>query len=221
MVRTRRRVVVEPVLRWRGSKRGGLCLGFQGPGSCLDLLWGLGRALAFSGPLLPVQRLEGRLFRPPACLGRPCFLNVLLSDIHGPVSSAVPSRASSQPGPRTRLWVQMVCQGTHLAKAQQLPKEVGCVQGWHPRRSKHPWAMQDLNPLLHFKKIHLSFLSVFLTALDLCCCVLAFSSCREQGLLFIAVHRLLTAAASLVAECGLYPHGFQELRLVGSRVWAQ
>ena len=64
MVRTRRRVVVEPVLRWRGSKRGGLCLGFQGPGSCLDLLWGLGRALAFSGPLLPVLTAPGAATEP-------------------------------------------------------------------------------------------------------------------------------------------------------------
>lgn len=160
MVRTRRRVVVEPILHWRGSQRGGLCLGLQGPGSCLDLLWGPGQALAFSGPLFPVQRLEGSLFRPPACLGRPCFLNVLLSDIHSPVSSAVPSRASSQPGPHTHLWVQMVCQGTHSAKAQQMPKEVGCVQGWHPRRSKHPWPMQDLK-LLHFKK-NTSFFSFFI-----------------------------------------------------------
>ena len=31
----------------------------------------------------------------------------------------------------------------------------------------------------------------------------AFSSCGEWGLLFIAVHGLLTAAASLVAEHGL------------------
>ena len=30
-----------------------------------------------------------------------------------------------------------------------------------------------------------------------------FSSCGERGLLFVAVHRLLTALASLVAEHGL------------------
>ena len=34
-------------------------------------------------------------------------------------------------------------------------------------------------------------------------CVRAFSSCGEQGLLFIAVRRLLIAVASLVAEQGL------------------
>ena len=37
----------------------------------------------------------------------------------------------------------------------------------------------------------------------LCCCTQAFSSCGEWGLLFIAVHGLLIAVASLVAEHGL------------------
>ena len=43
----------------------------------------------------------------------------------------------------------------------------------------------------------------FLVALDLHCCMQVFSSCGEQGLLFIAVHGLLIAVASLVAEHGL------------------
>ena len=34
-------------------------------------------------------------------------------------------------------------------------------------------------------------------------CVRAFSSCGEQGLLFLAVRELLIAVASLVAEHGL------------------
>ena len=50
-----------------------------------------------------------------------------------------------------------------------------------------------------FKKI----LFIFLAALGLCCCAWAFSSCGEPGLLFVAVHELLIAVASLVAE-----HGF-------------
>ena len=41
---------------------------------------------------------------------------------------------------------------------------------------------------------------LFLAMLDLRCCVRAFFSCREQGLLFVAVHGLLIAVASLVAE---------------------
>ena len=47
------------------------------------------------------------------------------------------------------------------------------------------------------------FIYLFLVALGLCCCARAFSSCGEQGLLFIAVRRLLTVVASLVAERGL------------------
>ena len=44
------------------------------------------------------------------------------------------------------------------------------------------------------------YLFLFLAALSLCCCPRAFSSCSEQGQLFIAVHRLLIVVASLVAE---------------------
>ena len=39
-----------------------------------------------------------------------------------------------------------------------------------------------------------------LAVLDLCCCMRAFSSCGEQGLLFVAVCVLLIAAASLAEE---------------------
>ena len=46
----------------------------------------------------------------------------------------------------------------------------------------------------------LIYLFLFLAALGLRCCVLAFSSCGEQGLLFVAVRRLLIAVASLVVE---------------------
>ena len=44
---------------------------------------------------------------------------------------------------------------------------------------------------------------LFLAALGLHCCARAFSSCGEQGLLFVAVHRLLIVVASLVAEHGV------------------
>ena len=47
------------------------------------------------------------------------------------------------------------------------------------------------------------FIYLFLAALGLHCCVRAFSSCREQGLLFVAVRGFLIAVASLVAEHGL------------------
>ena len=51
---------------------------------------------------------------------------------------------------------------------------------------------------LSFSKICL-----FMSALGLHCCFRAFSGCSEQGLLFIAVHRLFTVAASHVAEHSL------------------
>ena len=42
--------------------------------------------------------------------------------------------------------------------------------------------------------------NLFLAVLGLCCCMQAFSSCIERGLLFVVVHGLLTAVASLVVE---------------------
>ena len=57
---------------------------------------------------------------------------------------------------------------------------------------------------------------LFFAALGLCCCVWAFSSCSEWGLLFVAVCGLLIAVrgllivvASLVAEHGLQGQGLQ------------
>ena len=50
----------------------------------------------------------------------------------------------------------------------------------------------------------MAFIYLFLPALVLHCCTWAFSSCSEWGLLFIEVHRLLTAMASLVVEHRLY-----------------
>ena len=51
--------------------------------------------------------------------------------------------------------------------------------------------------------LFLNFIYLFLVLLGLCCCVWAFSSCGEWGLLFFAVCGLLIAVASLVAEHGL------------------
>ena len=51
-----------------------------------------------------------------------------------------------------------------------------------------------------FKKL-INLFIYFLAVLGLHC--FAFSSCGEQGLLFVAVCRLLSAVASLVAEHGL------------------
>ena len=50
---------------------------------------------------------------------------------------------------------------------------------------------------------NLFYLYLFLAALGLRCCVRALTSGGEQGLLFVAMHGLLTAMASLVAKHGL------------------
>ena len=47
------------------------------------------------------------------------------------------------------------------------------------------------------------FIYLSLSVLGLCCCVQAFSSCGERGLLFVVVCRLLIVVASLVAGHGL------------------
>ena len=78
-----------------------------------------------------------------------------------------------------------------------------------------------------FKLIYFIF-NLFLAPLGLHCCMWAFSSCGERGLLFIQVHGLLIAVASLVLEHGLQVHGLhscgtwaQQLWLVDSRAQAQ
>ena len=72
------------------------------------------------------------------------------------------------------------------------------------------WSPFDLAPMsfcyvpisfLTFKKI--LFIYLFLAAVGLRCCVWAFSSCSEWGLLFVAVRGLLIEVASLVVEQGL------------------
>ena len=47
------------------------------------------------------------------------------------------------------------------------------------------------------------FIYLFLAVSGLGCCTRAFSSCGEQGLLFVVVRGLLIAVASLVPEHGL------------------
>ena len=44
------------------------------------------------------------------------------------------------------------------------------------------------------------FIYLSLAAMVLCCCTQAFSSCGEQGLLFVAVHGLLIMVAFLAVE---------------------
>ena len=71
-----------------------------------------------------------------------------------------------------------------------------CFTFWtyYPRRaaSAHHFMYSSL-----FKKKLFYFIYLFLAALGLHCCARAFSSCGEQGLLFIVVCVLLIAVSSL------------------------
>ena len=60
-----------------------------------------------------------------------------------------------------------------------------------------------INATFSYFIIFFKFIYLFLAVLGLHCCTWVFSSCGEWGLLFVAVHRLLIAVASLVAEHGL------------------
>ena len=80
--------------------------------------------------------------------------------------------------------------------------------GIFPDQGSNPCPLHwqaDSQPLHHQGSPPFFFLNLFLflAALGLCCCARAFSSCSEQGLLFVAVRGLLIVVASLVAEHGL------------------
>ena len=64
--------------------------------------------------------------------------------------------------------------------------------------------------------IYIFFLINFLSALGLCCCARAFSSCSERGLLFLALRRLLIVVASLC--CGAEALGAQASVVVARRL---
>ena len=57
--------------------------------------------------------------------------------------------------------------------------------------------------LFLFIYIFIYLFILFLAVLGLCCCVRAFSSWGERGLLFVAVRGLLIVVASLIVEHGL------------------
>ena len=85
---------------------------------------------------------------------------------------------------------------------------VGQVQNPTPSPLPHCSSLSTLSSFVLFHLYILLFffflinllIYLFLALLGLRCCVQAFSSCSERGLLFVAVHGLLIAVASLVAE---------------------
>ena len=63
-------------------------------------------------------------------------------------------------------------------------------------------SLNDSESLWIYSFFFFNVFILFLVVLGLRCCMLAFSSCGEQGLLFVAVRGLI-AVASLVADHGL------------------
>lgn len=72
--------------------------------------------------------------------------------------------------------------------------------------------------VLHLRSLKKNYLFSFLAALSLCSFAQALSSCKQWGLLLIALCGLLIAAVSLVVEHGLWACRLQTLQPVGSRV---
>ena len=70
-------------------------------------------------------------------------------------------------------------------------------------RLKVPISSTEVGIIFFSINLFYLFIYLFLAALGFHCCARAFSSCGEQGLLFIAVSRLLIVVASLVVEYGL------------------
>ena len=80
------------------------------------------------------------------------------------------------------------------------------VFNWQEENTRGPKRAWGSYPCLYFLTFYFIFfklINLFLVALGLRCCVQPFSSCRERGLLFVAVCGLLIVVASLVAERGL------------------
>ena len=65
------------------------------------------------------------------------------------------------------------------------------------------YGLQISSPILYIAFCLNKFIYIFLAVLGLCCCTQAFSSCGEQGLLFVSVHGHLIAIASLVMSQAL------------------
>ena len=81
------------------------------------------------------------------------------------------------------------------------------------------WTIQKKWTNSFIKNLFILFY-LFLAALGHHCCVWAFSSCGEWGLLFVAVRRFLIVVASLVAEHRLQAHVLRQLWHAGSVVVA-
>ena len=115
------------------------------------------------------------------------------------------------------LWIyQFICQGivprlliyvrnVSLCWSRNIKKKKETFNKSHKEMREHWCAKLDVKSCKTICRFFFFFLInyLFLAALGLRCCAWAFSSCGEWGLLFVAVHGLLIAVASLVVGQGL------------------
>ena len=135
----------------------------------------------------------------------------------GPLPAGVKLQLSKGLGPQN--WPNSLNVWGRIHRSPQLEEIV--YQWWHLTTGH--WGTGSLSLSLFLLQNFLFFFSIylFLAALGLSCCLRAFSSCGEQGLLFIAVRVLLIVVASLVVEHGLQARGLQYLWHTGSVVVAR
>ena len=75
----------------------------------------------------------------------------------------------------------------------------GTTSNWRERQQRLQLLRKATTPLVFFNEF---IYYLFLAVLGLRCCTWAFSSCSERGLLFVVLHGLLIAVASLAVEHG-------------------
>ena len=140
------------------------------------------------------------------CGGQISFLDLYMKDV---VMCIPPSPIPSFQGVSFR---ELIPESLHL-----------CSNGIHKLKFPACTPVLPFLPQLQYFSLFIFlnlFIYSFLAMLGLCCCMLAFSSCSEQGLLIVVVRGLLIAVASLVAEHGLQACGLQQLWYAGSVIVA-
>ena len=132
-----------------------------------------------------------------------------LKHLSKPVECTTPRVNSNGNG---RLWVTMMCRCRFIScnNCTTLVGDIDNGRGYACVGVECMW--ETSIPSSQFcsgpktaikKKKSYLFIYLFMTVLSLLCCAQAFSSCGEPGLLFIVVHGLLIAMASLIVEHGL------------------
>ena len=138
----------------------------------------------------------------------------LLRLIYSPKSSIVCLRTGGTNKPRVCLCLCFVWWGRKKERNERVIEDkihwtvlntsqlisVNLLGSWQAGWSTKLWIKERMD-MASFFLINLFIFYLFIFGrVVFFCCVRAFSSCGEQGLLFVVMHRLLTVVASLVAE---------------------